>query len=45
MHPTSAMEAGYWLDGGTDGEGLLDVWNTADGGSLVQLIGGKVVVL
>ena len=32
-------------DGGTDGEGLLGIWDTTDGGLLVPIPGMNVVVL
>ena len=32
-------------DGGTDGEGIIVVWDTADVSYLVQLLGTNVVVL
>ena len=40
-----AIEACCYGDGLTDGEGLLIIWDTAVGGSLVQLLGKKIVVL
>ena len=38
-------EAGCLGDGGKDGEGLLGVRDTADGGSFVQVLGANVFVL
>ena len=38
-------EAGCCGYRGTDGEGILGVWYTADGCSFVQVLGTNVVVL
>ena len=38
-------ETGYLGDIVTDGEGLLRVWYSTDGGSFVQLIRANVLVL
>ena len=40
-----AMEADYWGDGVMDGEGLIGIWYTADGGSFVKLLRANVLVL
>ena len=37
--------AGCWGDGETDGEVILGVWDTADGGSFIQVPGAIIVVL
>ena len=39
------MEAGCSGDGGTDGEGLLGVWETYDGSCFVQVLGTNIFVL
>ena len=38
-------KAGCCGDKGTDGKGLLGVWDTADGSYFVQLLGTNVVVI
>ena len=40
-----AVEAGSQGDRGTDGEGLLGIWDTTYGGYFFQLLGANVVVL
>ena len=37
------IEVGCLGYGGTDGEGLLGLWDTADGSSFVQVFGTKVL--
>ena len=39
------MEAGCCGYGGTDGRGLLGIWDTADVSFFVQVLGTNVVVL
>ena len=39
-----ATEAGFCGDKVTDGEGLLGVWDTADGNFFVQVLGMNVVI-
>ena len=39
------MEVGCLGDGGTDGEGILVVWDTSDGSLFVLVPGTNVVVL
>ena len=40
-----AIDDGCCGERGTYGEGLLSIWDTADGSSLVQVLGTNVVVL